>query len=77
MISALGLTFEVGDHSELWSGFEVLQEFGMCYQILILLRHCDNHGIEFLKFVIAFLQLNQLLRAERSPKRPVGCDYDV
>ena len=29
MISALGLTFKIGDQFEFWRGLEVFQEFGM------------------------------------------------
>lgn len=71
------LAIEVGDDVETRVTQKTLPNPPVLLQIGILLRDGDHYGIAFFKLVVGFLQLNQLLFAERSPERTIGRDNDV
>ena len=71
------LAMQVGDDVETRVARNALPDPAVLLQISILLRDGDHDGIALIKLVVGFLQLNQLLFAERSPERPIGRDHDI
>lgn len=71
------LAIEVGDDVETRATRYTLSNAPVLLQIGILLRNGDHYSVALFKLVVGFLQLNQLLFAERSPERTIGRDNDV
>lgn len=70
-------SIQVGDDVESRFGLDPGGHLTVLFQILVLLGHGDDDGVSLLELIVDFLQLNQLLRAKRSPERPIGGDHDV
>jgi hypothetical protein len=65
---------DVGDDVEVRAPetFEVTQELRVPFEVGVFLCDRDGYGVERGERVVRLLQLDQLLRAERSPERAVG-----
>lgn len=71
------LALKIRSDHEARRGIKVFVEPAVFFEICIFLGDRDDNDIARFKFIVQFLQLTQLLGAERSPMRTISGEDDV